>query len=109
PFIQSLRMNRVFLTTASRWMIPSALAAGVAMQFQNLFSVVFTFSVTVDKTMVALLNVLYTLCSFGGLYLYRKYSAKERQWLIIGALLLGCGMLAALYPISVILIISNVL
>ncbi|WP_221469300.1 MFS transporter [Cohnella nanjingensis] len=91
------------------WIFGSLLAAGVFLQFQNLFTLLFTFSVTQNKMLIALLNVLYTLSSLLGLLLYRKIRMNENRWLWIGTTLLAVGFLAALLHVPAALIVSNFL
>lgn len=109
PWLEIFKWNKVFPTPNTRWLIPSSLAAGVFLQFQNLFVLLFTFSITNDKMIIALLNTLYTLCSLFSLYLYRKMHLREQTWLFISITLLAAGFLVVLYPESLILVISNIL
>lgn len=106
---QGMRFSDVFTTSALRWMIPSCLAAGVVLQFHNLFTLIFTFSVSGDELVIALLNVLYTLSTFGAMMVYRKVNMKERVWLVIGVSALSAGFLFPLLQHSLFLVISNVL
>ncbi len=93
----------------ARWIVLSLLAAGAFMQFQNLFALLFTFSVTQNKLLIALLNVLYTLSSLLGLWLYRRFRSGEMRWLWLGNGLLAAGFLIALLREPAALIVSNVL
>jgi len=103
----SIRM--AFGRPGSKWIILSFLAAGVFMQFQNLFSLLFTFSVTQDKLLIALLNMVYTICSLLGLWVYRKIKIDEMRWLWIGMTLLAVGFLIVLFERPAALIISNLI
>lgn len=60
---QNMHWNKVFSAPNSKWAILSCLAAGFFLQFQNLFVLLFTFNITQDKTMIALLSAIYTLVS----------------------------------------------
>ncbi|MBB6693194.1 MFS transporter [Cohnella xylanilytica] len=93
----------------ARWIVLSLMAAGVFMQFQNLFALLFTFSVTQNKLLIALLNVAYTLSSLLGLWLYRRFRSGEMRWLWLGNGLLAAGFLIALLQEPAALIVSNVL
>ncbi|GAA3399803.1 MFS transporter [Paenibacillus hodogayensis] len=92
-----------------RWFSASNLAAGVFLQFQQLFLLVFTFSVTENKFWIAGLNALYTIATLAGLFLYRKYSWKDSTLLMIGCTLVAAGFLIVLVPAKPLLIVSNVL
>ncbi|WP_159883764.1 MFS transporter [Paenibacillus puerhi] len=106
---QSISFRQVFSYSALRWMVPSCLAAGVVLQFHNLFTLIFTFSVSGDKLVIALLNVLYTLSTMGAMLLYRKLRVPERRWLVIGVVAMSTGFLFPLLQVSVFLVISNIL
>jgi hypothetical protein len=93
----------------SKWILFSLLAAGVFMQFQNLFMLLFTFSITQDKVLIALLNMLYTFSSLLGLFIYRKIQFDEMRWLWIGTILVAVGFIVVLLHYPLALITSNVL
>lgn len=101
--------RQAFGHPGSRWIGLSLLAAGVFMQFQNLFALLFTFSITQNKLWIALLNVIYTVCSLIGLWLYRRIRSSEMRWLWLGNGLLAVGFLLALLRAPAALIASNVL
>jgi hypothetical protein len=92
-----------------RWFSASNLAAGVFLQFQQLFLLLFTFSVTENKFWIAALNGLYTLATLGGLFVYRKYGLKDSTFLMMGCLLIASGFLIVLVPAKPLLIVSNLL
>ncbi len=103
------RFRSAFGRPGSKWIILSLLAAGVFLQFQNLFTLLFTFSVTQDKLLIALLNMLYTCCSLLGLWMYRKIKFNEMRWLWIGMTLMAIGFVIVLFREPAALIVSNVL
>jgi len=109
PLFQGIQFKRVFSTSSLRWMVPSLMAAGVFLQFQVLFALVFTFSVSEDKLVIALLNVLYACFAIGAMMLYRRLKVREGVWLNIGMLFISVGFLLPLFPKAPILIISNIL
>ncbi|MFC5448717.1 MFS transporter [Paenibacillus aestuarii] len=109
PLFQGIRFKRVYSTPSLRWMVPSLMAAGVFLQFQVLFALVFTFSVSEDKLVIALLNVLYACFAIGAMMLYRRLKVREGAWLNIGMLFISVGFLLPLFPKAPILIISNIL
>ncbi|MEF3311997.1 MFS transporter [Paenibacillus sp. GYB004] len=92
-----------------RWFSASNLAAGVFLQFQQLFLLIFTFSVTENKFWIAGLNALYTLATLLGLLAYRKLRLQDHTLLGAGCLLLACGFLIVLVPVKPVLIVSNLL
>ncbi|GIP35708.1 MFS transporter [Paenibacillus sp. J2TS4] len=106
---ETMKYRNVFIDSRLKWLIPSCLAAGLFLQFQGLFALLFTFSVTEDKTIIALLNTLYTTSSLLALFLYRKLNFKERSWLHAAILMLAGGFLMMLYPVPVVLILSNIM
>lgn len=106
---ETMKYRQVFMEPRLKWLIPSCLAAGLFLQFQGLFALLFTFSITEDKTIIALLNTLYTSSSLFALFLYRKLKLGERTWLHAAILLLAGGFLLMLYPVPVVLILSNVM
>ncbi|WP_253735800.1 MFS transporter [Paenibacillus sp. FJAT-26967] len=108
-FWKELTVKKVFGSRQSVWLVLSILAGGVFLQFQNLFTLVFTFTVTQDKLLIALLNVLYTGSAFLGLVLYRKFKWNDNLCLWLGVILLSAGFVVALFPLHPLLILSNVL
>ncbi|GIP24993.1 hypothetical protein J23TS9_01230 [Paenibacillus sp. J23TS9] len=106
--IYTLGFRSAFSYPGAKWVLLSLLAAGVFLQFQNLFALLFTFSVTQNKLWIALLNLLYTLSSLLGLLLYRRIKFNEMKWLWIGTLLLAFGFLIALLHNPIMLIVSNI-
>ncbi|MEC0268990.1 MFS transporter [Paenibacillus anseongense] len=109
PLFRGIQFRLVFATSALRWMVPSLLAAGIFLQFQVLFALVFTFSVSEDKLVIAMLNVLYACFAIGAMMLYRRLKTREGVWLAIGMIFVSVGILLPLLPKAPILIISNIL
>ncbi|MFC4102856.1 MFS transporter [Paenibacillus xanthanilyticus] len=103
------RFRAAFGFPGAKWMLLSLLAGGVFLQFQNLFTLLFTFSVTQNKLWIALLNVTYTLVSLLGLWLYRRIQINESRWLWIGTLLLAAGFIVVMFPYKETMIASNLL
>ncbi|NOV02201.1 hypothetical protein [Paenibacillus planticolens] len=106
-------IGRVFNTTRLKWMIPSLIAGGFFIQFQGIFSLIFTFSVTSDKLMIALLQIMYTAFTVVCVFIYQRFSRTRRVsdswWLTFGMLAAAAGFLLALFPKPPILILSNIL
>jgi MFS transporter, YQGE family, putative transporter len=103
------RFRTAFGQPGSMWIFYSLLAGGVFLQFQNLFTLLFTFSVTQDKLLIALLNMLYTLCAIIGFWMFRRLKINERRWFWLGTLLLAAGFLIVLLRVPAALIASNLL
>ncbi|MBP1999272.1 hypothetical protein J2Z69_000291 [Paenibacillus shirakamiensis] len=111
--VASYAISNVFFTPTLRWMIPSIIAAGFFMQFQGLFSLIFTFSVTENKLIIAILQITYTVCTILAMVLYRRLRNEGRFhnsfWLMLGMIMASIGFGIALYPKAPILILSNIL
>jgi hypothetical protein len=94
-------------------MIPSLFSAGFFLQFQGIFSIIFTFSVTDNKLLIALLQVTYTFSTLISLYFYKKYKDKgqlsDSFWLVFGMVAASLGFMIVLFPSAPVLIISNFL
>ncbi|MEF3306002.1 MFS transporter [Paenibacillus sp. GYB003] len=91
------------------WFTASNLAAGVFLQFQQFFLLVFTFNVTENKFWIAALNALYTLATLAGLFAYRRFGLKDFTLLFVGCVLVSGGFLIVLVPAKPVLIASNLL
>jgi len=102
------RFSNIFQFPQAKWFLISCLTTGIILQFQSLFALLFTFSVTSDKTMIALLNTCYTAFALLALWAYRKLKVKESMWLVISVVFLGCGLLLMLIPLPVVRITSNI-
>jgi len=109
PLFTRFRMKQVFNYSTLRWIIPSCLAAGTFMQFQGLFALLFTFSVSEDKLTIALLNVCYACSTIVALIVYRKIKTSNSATLTLGMIFISVGFLITLYPKIPILILSNLL
>ncbi|WP_256756647.1 MFS transporter [Cohnella sp. WQ 127256] len=107
--IRKYSFRMAFSMPGSKWILFSLLATGIFMQFQNLFTLLFTFSVTQDKLQIALLNMLYTCCSLLGLWLYKKVKLIEMRWLWMGTILIAIGFLIVLIRQPWALITSNIM
>lgn len=109
PIFRDFSYSKVHTTKALKWLAPSFLPSGVFIMFQGLFALLFTFSVSQDKLIIALLNVMYTCCTIAAMQIYRKFKLKEHTWLIIGISFVSVGFLIVLFPYSPLLVISNIL
>lgn len=106
---RGLSPKKVFSYALIRWMVPSCLAAGVFLQFQGLFSLVFTFSVSENKFIIALLSVGYTIATIIAMTLYKKINWKASHWLNVGMAFISIGFLIALAQNPTLLVFSNIL
>ncbi|OXM86648.1 MFS transporter [Paenibacillus rigui] len=109
PLFRRMRFQQVFSSSALKWMVPSCLSAGIFLQFQGLFALIFTFSVSEDKLVIALLNVLYATSTIVAMMLYRRLKTREGVWLTIGMLFISAGFLLPLLPKAPLLVASNIL
>jgi MFS transporter, YQGE family, putative transporter len=113
PVFRNFGMKQVFTTHSLKWMIPSLIAGGFFIQFQGIFSLIFTFSVTKDKLIIALLQIMYTAFTVASLLVYKKFNRAGRvndsRWLTFGMLAAAVGFLLVLFPKAPILVLSNVL
>lgn len=92
-----------------QWIMLSCLIAGFFLQFQGLFALVFTFSISENKIVIALLSIAYTLSTIVAMILYRKKKVHDSTWLSLGMVMISFGFLLALFQYPWMLIASNVL
>lgn len=91
-------------------MLPlSYLAGGVFSEFQSIFLLFFTFTITSDKIWVALLNILYTLLALISIRLYKKIKLKDETWLFIGIGFAFTGLTFSIFLEDWWMIIPNIL
>ncbi|WP_173108269.1 hypothetical protein [Paenibacillus qinlingensis] len=113
PVFRKFRLGQVFATPQLKWMIPSLVAGGFFIQFQGIFSLIFTFSVTQDKLNIALLQIMYTSFTIACVFIYRRFSRtreiSDNKWLTFGMGAAAAGFLLALFPTPLILVLSNIL
>ena len=109
PLFSKFSIKQLFTYSQIRWILPSCLAAGVFLQFQGIFALLFTFSVSEDKLIIALLNVGYACATIGAMLIKRKLAASEGMVLTIGMIFISVGFLITLYPHAPILVLSNLL
>ncbi|MBP1991460.1 MFS transporter [Paenibacillus eucommiae] len=108
-WIDNVLPKRVFFAKGMALWIPISLATGLFYQFQSIFKLLFTFSVTEDKLLIALLNTSYTVAVLVSLYFYRKLQFANRVWMLVGIVFITGGYLFILYPVAPLLIVSNIL
>ena len=109
PLFAKFRISQVFSYSTLRWIVPSCLAAGIFLQFQGLFALLFTFSVSENKLIIALLNVGYACSTIVAMILYRKLKTSNGTSLTIGMIFISVGFLITLFPTAPVLVISNLL
>lgn len=106
---RGIQFRLVFSSSALRWMVPSFMATGIFLQFQVLFALVFTFTVSEDKLVIAILNVLNACFAMGAMFMYKRLKIREGTWLFIGTIFVSVGILLPLLPKAPLLILSNIL
>jgi hypothetical protein len=106
---KGMAYGKLFRKRSEKWLNGAFFATGLFIQFQNLFVLLFTFHVTENKLLIALLNTAYTLSSFIALYLYRRVRLSENTWMLLGMTFVSSGFLISLAYISPLLVVSNLL
>jgi len=81
---------------------------GFLLQFQLLFTQLFTFHVSENKIIIAGLNVLYTILTICAYFFVRQAHISPIRQLQSGVVLMGMAYLLALYPEPIILILLNI-
>jgi YQGE family putative transporter len=109
PLFAKFRIGQIFTYSQIRWILPSCLAAGVFLQFQGLFALLFTFSVSENKLILALLNVGYACATICAMLIKQKLLASDNKVLTYGMIFISLGFLITLFPIAPILVLSNLL
>jgi hypothetical protein len=77
-------INNVFKEKNHRYLPLSYLSGGIFSEFQSIFLMFFTFTITDDYIWFALLNIFYTLLTLLSIHLYKKIKIKDETWLFIG-------------------------
>jgi MFS family permease len=94
----------------TKWMIVSSFVGGMFTSFQSVFILIYTFTVTDNKLIIALLSVGYTIISLLTYYAYKKGSwMGENKWLAFGMVLMSIGFISALAGNAAFFILSNIL
>jgi YQGE family putative transporter len=106
---QEEEIKKILRIRPIRWLMLSCMIAGCFLQFQGLFALVFTFSISENKIVIALLSIAYTLSTIVAMILYRKKKVRDTTWLTIGMVMISLGFLLALFQYPWMLIASNVL
>jgi MFS transporter, YQGE family, putative transporter len=89
--------------------LPVSFFHAILVTFQNLFVLLFTFQVTENEWLIAVLNILYSLSSIIALKLFNaNFHISKNAWLFIGVILMTIGFGSALTNYSVGLVISNI-
>lgn len=96
-------------TKRMKLMLKTTFFHGVVMMFQNLFVLIFTFQITENEWLIALLNIVYTFSSIIALKLFNQIQTiSYKTWLRIGMTLISIGFICAIIGGSILLIISNI-
>lgn len=96
-------------TKRMKLMLKTTFFHGVVMMFQNLFVLLFTFQITENEWIIALLNILYTCSAIIALKLFnKKQHIPDKIWLKIGMTLITFGFICAIMGGAPLLILSNI-
>jgi len=106
---KGMAYGKLFRNRSDKWLNGAFFATGMFIQFQNLFVLLFTFHVTENKLLIALLNTAYTLSAFTALYLYRRIRLSENTWMVLGMSFVSAGFLISIAYVSPLLVVSNIL
>jgi len=91
-----------------RSFLSSCFFMGFLLQFQLLFTQLFTFHISENKIIIAGLNVLYTILTIGAYFFARKAHIPHTRQLQLGVVLMGMAYLLAIYPEPLNLVLLNV-
>ncbi|MDB5084552.1 MAG: transporter [Bacilli bacterium] len=86
----------------------SCILMGLVLQFQGLFTQLFTFAVSDNNLIIAGLNVSYTLLTILALEITRRTQIQGIRWLQLGGFLVIVGYLIALHPSKLFFVIMNI-
>jgi YQGE family putative transporter len=107
---EPVQLGQIFKKKHLKWIFPSNAAMIFLLQFQGIFAMVFTFTITENKWYIALLNVLYTICLYlAMLLLKRAVNIKENVWIYGGILFITIGFIFALMGTNLFFILSNIM
>lgn len=87
----------------------SSLFCGFFLQFLLFFMMIFTFKMTDNQFYIALLNILYSILTFGAMKFYKKFNTMFNFWMYFGIffILIGC-FLVFLNLSNVYLLMANI-
>ncbi|MBP1931361.1 MFS transporter [Ammoniphilus resinae] len=91
-----------------RSFLSSCFFMGFLLQFQLLFTQLYTFHISENKIIIAGLNVLYTILTIGAYFFARKAHIPHTRQLQWGVVLMGMAYLLAIYPEPLNLVLLNV-
>lgn len=106
-FFSKSTWREVFPTPSLRWMFAGLFVGGLFFQFQAALSLILTFSVTGNKIMIGSLSMGYTLACVVALRIYQRSQLDRKHWLTIGVTLIAIGFLLAVFPQSIVRVVSN--
>lgn len=92
---QHRRWREVFAKPGTVWLMPAVFCSGVIAEFLMLFSLIFIFTVSHTGSIVALLNIGYSLALLGALTLYRRSILTQESWIGIGIVLIMASFVTA--------------
>ncbi|WP_273854011.1 hypothetical protein [Guptibacillus spartinae] len=109
PFTKEIGLKKVFKGGKTKLLPYSYYFGGMFAEFQTIFLMYFTFTITEDKFFVALLNVFYTLLVFIMIKLFNASKLSPVSWMIIGILLAFLGLGLATTLSNLWLLVPNIL
>lgn len=110
PVEKKQSFKKVFSSSSLKWMFVSFIAAGLFRQFQSLFVLIFTYTLTENELYISFLNALYIVFTVLCIKIYKKArKVDDYRWLLIGICFITIGYAVALLPFTPLLVVSNIL
>ncbi|QST02612.1 hypothetical protein IMZ31_18870 (plasmid) [Pontibacillus sp. ALD_SL1] len=107
---QPMKIGEAFRSPSLTWLGVSYVAGGFFRQFQSLFLIVFTFTVTQHEVWVALLNTLYVILTILSIKVYKKMKrVSDIAWLYFGITVITLGYSFVFLGSTFFLILANIL
>jgi MFS transporter, YQGE family, putative transporter len=100
--------HSVFPNASFRWLSLAMFVGVLVLEFQKIFVLVYTFTISDHPVVIAALATLYTLAAIASLLSFRKFSnVSEPQWMRIGVLFLFVSFLLFLFRHPVLIVLAN--
>lgn len=100
--LKNLSRRKIFKTKKMNLLFFSLFLGPVILEFQRIFALLFTFSVTNNEIIVAMLTVIYSMFMFLAMKIYKQFPGKSPSfWISIG--------IGFMFLSFIILIIGNVI
>lgn len=107
---QHLSFSEVFSGKGLKLMFIAMITGGIFLQFQTIFVMVYTFSLSEDRLMIALINVAFTVITLLTIKIVTKTKEKvsENSWMNMGVTFIIVGYGLAIYFESFWLFIGSI-